>query len=63
MKTHVQGQKVTPTESSRRPSAEVLQLLAKLRWMGMEAEAEQVQMSLGDTASTGSVITATHETD
>ena len=63
MNTYVQGRKVTPTEKSARPSAEVLQLIAKLRWLGMEAEAEQVQMNLGDTAQTGSVITATQETD
>jgi hypothetical protein len=62
MNTYVQGRKI-PMENSGRPSAQVLQLIAKLRWMGMEAEADQVQANLGDAAPTGSVITAPHETD
>jgi len=44
-------------------SPEVLHLIRKLRWMGMEAEAEQAQMKLRDAASAGGVITMAHDTD
>jgi hypothetical protein len=42
---------------------EILHLIRKLRWMGMEEEAEQVQMKLRDTTPTGGAITAARETD
>jgi len=46
-----------------RPSVEVLHLIRKLRWIGMEEEAERVQMQLHETTQVGGVITAGHETD
>ena len=42
---------------------EVLHLIRKLRWMGMEEEAEQLQMKLCDATPIGSVITTARETD
>ena len=42
---------------------EILHLIRKLRWMGMEEEAEQVKMKLRDTTPTGGAITAARETD
>jgi hypothetical protein len=42
---------------------EVLHLIRKLRWIGMEEEAEQVQLKLCDATPTGGVMTAAHETD
>jgi hypothetical protein len=63
MDTYLQGRKVTNVQDYERPSPEVLHLILKLRWMGLEAEAEQVQMKLHDATPTGSVITAPHETD
>jgi len=42
---------------------EILHLIRKLRWMGMEEEAEQVQMKLRDTTPTGGAITAARKTD
>jgi hypothetical protein len=42
---------------------EILHLIRKLRWMGMEEEAEQVEMKLRDTTPTGGAITAARETD
>jgi hypothetical protein len=42
---------------------EVLHLIRKLRWIGMEEEAKRVEMQLRETTLAGGVITATHETD
>jgi len=61
--TYLQGRKVTAVQDYGRPSVEVLHLIRKLRWMGMEEEAEQLQMKLRDATPTGSVITTARETD
>ncbi len=63
MDTYLQGRKVTAMQDYGRPSVEVLQFIRKLRWMGMEEEAEQVQTKLCDATPTGVVITVAHETD
>ena len=63
MDTYLQGRKVTAVQDYGRPSVEVLHLIRKLRWMGMEEEAEQLQMKLRDATPTGSVITTARETD
>jgi hypothetical protein len=63
MDSYLQGRKVTAVQEYGRPSVEVLHLIRKLRWMGMEEEAEQVQMKLRDTTPAGGVITAARETD
>ena len=61
--SYLQGRKVTAAQEYGRPSVEVLHLIRKLRWMGMEEEAEQVQMKLRDTTPAGGVITVARETD
>ena len=61
--TYLQGRKVTAVQDYGQPPVEVLHLIRKLRWMGMEEEAEQVQMKLCDTTPTGGVITTARETD
>ena len=63
MDTYLQGRKVTTVQDDGRPSVEVLHLIRKLRWMGLEQEAVQLQMKLCYTTPTGGVITAAHETD
>jgi hypothetical protein len=63
MDTYLHGRKITAAQDYGRPSVEVLHLIRKLRWMGMEEEAEHVQMKLRETTSTGSVITTGRETD
>ncbi len=63
MDTYLQGRKITAAQDYGRPSVEVLHLIRKLRWMGMEEEAEHLQMKLRETTPTGSVITAERETD
>lgn len=63
MDRYLEGRKVTAVQDYGRPSMEVLHLIRKLRWMGMEEEADQVQMKLSDTTPAGGVITAARETD
>ena len=63
METYLQGRKLDDVQRDQRPSSEVLHLIRKLRWMGLEEEAEQIQMKLRDATPTGGVITAAHETD
>jgi hypothetical protein len=60
---YLQGRKITAAQDYERPSVEVLHLIRKLRWIGMEEEAERAEMQLRETALAGGVITATHETD
>ena len=63
MDRYLEGRKVTAVRDYGRPSMEVLHLIRKLRWMGMEEEADQVQLKLRDTTPAGGVITAARETD
>ncbi len=63
MDTYLQGRKITTAQGYGQPSIEVLHLIRKLRRMGMEEEAEQIQTELRETSPTGSVITAARETD
>jgi hypothetical protein len=61
--TYLQGRKITAAQDYERPSVEALHLIRKLRWIGMEEEAEQLQMKVQEATATGGVITAAHETD
>jgi hypothetical protein len=60
--SYLQGRKITATQNYERPSAEALHLIRKLRWIGMEEEAERVETQLHETTLAGGVITAAHET-
>jgi hypothetical protein len=61
--TYLQGRKITVVQDYQRPSVEILHLIRKLRWIGMEKEAEQVEMQLHETTPAADVITAAHGTD
>ena len=64
MNTYLQGRKITAAQDYERPSVEALHLIRKLRWIGMEEEAERVQTQLHEkTTQVGGVITAAYETD
>ena len=63
MNIYLQGRKITTAQDHQRPSVEVLHLIRKLRWIGMEEEAELAEMQLRETAPAGGVMTATHEID
>jgi hypothetical protein len=59
----LQGRKLTAAHDHGRPSVEALHLIRKLRWIGMEEEAERIETQLHETTLAGGVITAVHETD
>jgi hypothetical protein len=61
--TYLQGRKITAAQDYERPSVEALRLIRKLRWIGMEEEAERVETQLHEATLAGGVITAAHETD
>jgi hypothetical protein len=63
MDSYLQGRKVSAMDDYERPSTELLHLICKLRWMGMEDEAEKVQLKLYNTTPINGIIAATHETD
>ena len=63
MDTYLQGRKVPAVDGYERPSMEILHLICKLRWMGMEDEAEKVQLKLQNATPINGIIAATHETD
>jgi hypothetical protein len=64
MREYLQGRK-SPAALDRyeRSSVEVLHLIRKLRWMGMEKKAQQLLMRLRETIPAGRVITVQRETD
>jgi hypothetical protein len=61
--TYIKGRKISIEQAHRSPRVENLHLIRKLRWIGMEEEAEQLQMEVQGGARTGSVITISPETD
>ena len=61
--TYLQGRKIIAAQDYERPSVEALQLIRKLRWIGMEEEAERVETQLHETTLAGGVITTAQETD
>jgi hypothetical protein len=61
--TYLQGRKITIEHDSRPPAMEILHLIRKLRWIGMEDEAEQLQMKIQEATPIGGVITVARETD
>ena len=63
MNSYLQGRKITATQDYERSSVEALHLIRKLRWIGMEEEAERVETQLHETTLAGGIITAAHETD
>jgi hypothetical protein len=62
MSVYLEGRKIAVTDIER-PSVETLHLICKLRWIGMEEEAEQLQMKTHEAAPIGRIITVARETD
>jgi hypothetical protein len=63
MNTRLHDRELTAVHDCDKPSDEVLHLIAKLRWMGMDLEAEQLQTRLREATPTGAVIATIQETD
>ena len=49
--------------SARQQANELVELIRKLRWMGLEEEAERVEMELARCGLADSVLAASRETD
>jgi hypothetical protein len=58
-------QQKPPDGSPRQQANELIRLIRKLRWMGMEGEAERLQAKLAqcDTGAADSVLATSRETD
>ena len=58
-------QKPPDVSSDQKKSNEIVRLIRKLRWLGMEEEADRVQTELAqcDVRRTDSVLATPHETD
>ena len=58
-------QKPSDVSAEQRTSNELVKLIRKLRWMGMEEEAERVHAELAQCGAqpADSVVAASHETD
>ena len=63
MNTYLQGRKISIEQVCQPPPVEILHLIRKLRWIGMEEEAQQLQMKIQEDTPTGGVITVARETD
>jgi hypothetical protein len=56
-------QQTPPDVSARQQANELISLIRKLRWMGMEEEAERVETALHGVLPADSVLSAPHDTD
>jgi hypothetical protein len=56
-------QQKPPDVSARQQANELIKLIRKLRWMGMEEEAERAETALGGVLPADSVLAAPHDTD
>ena len=63
MEVHYVQQPPPDVSAEQRASNEMIKLIRKLRWMGMEGEAQRLQIALADSARTDSVIAEPRETD
>ncbi len=63
MNTYLQGRKISIEQAHQPPPVEILHLIGKLRWIGMEEEAQQLQMKIQEATPIGGVITVARETD
>jgi hypothetical protein len=56
-------QQKPPDMPARQQADELIKLIRKLRWMGLEAEAEQAQAALRSIPAADTVLAAPHDTD
>jgi hypothetical protein len=56
-------QKRPDVSAEQRRLSELVKRIRKLRWMGLEGEAERVGMTIPRATSADSVLAAPHETD
>jgi hypothetical protein len=66
MNTCLQGRKITIEQHRQHPPVEILpveilHLIHKLRWIGLEEEAEQLLTKLRETMPAGRIVTTAHK--
>jgi hypothetical protein len=62
MRTNLK-QQPTNVPLEHRPTTDLLKLICKLRWLGLEAEAEVVQLRMARGEPTNSVLATPQDTD
>jgi hypothetical protein len=55
--------KTNTEQEYHRPPAEIIRLLGKLRWIGMDDEAEELQAQTQESGVIGGILTVPRETD
>jgi hypothetical protein len=63
METILRQQERPDVSIEQRRSSELVKRIRKLRWMGLEGEAERVETVLTSISPTDWVLAAPHETD
>jgi hypothetical protein len=53
----------TPVKQARTASSEIIMLIRKLRWVGLEEKAEQLEKELEQRAVTDRVVPIQNDTD
>jgi hypothetical protein len=61
--TYLQGRRIPAAQGDHQPSADAVQLILKLRWMGLEEEAERALNELHNAAAAGVILVSSPETD
>ena len=62
-KDQLKDQILPDVSADQRASNETIKLIRKLRWMGMEGEAEQLRIALNGVLQADSVVAEPRETD
>jgi hypothetical protein len=65
IKTRTDLRKIMEMPAKQTPAApsEIIKLIRKLRWVGLEEQAEQLEKELERHAATGTVVSIQSETD
>jgi hypothetical protein len=63
MRSVLQRYELPDVSASKRASAELVKRIRKLRWIGMEDEAERLQIALSGMPATNCVLAEAPDTD
>jgi hypothetical protein len=63
MSNCLQGRKIDMEQEYRPPPVELVRLIRKLRWIGMDEEAEELHAKMQEAGVIGGVLTVPSETD
>lgn len=63
MEVDITQQRRRDSQAEKRESNEMIMRIRKLRWIGMEEEANRVQVTLGSSSSVDCVLAGPSDTD